>query len=69
MAARWHCRLCKAWGLGGPDGWRKHADMHKDGNRYSASMSFGFTPNYSTVRPVAPTRYGTMIPTRLEESL
>jgi hypothetical protein len=48
VSARWVCKLCPAHGLGGPDGWRKHSDFtHSDGNRYGASMSFGFAPNYS----------------------
>lgn len=45
---RWHCKLCSAWGLGGPAGWETHrAFAHRDGNRYGAMLSFGFAPNYA----------------------
>ena len=45
---RWHCRICKTWGLGGPEGWTKHhKTQHVDNNRYGTALSFGFAPNYS----------------------
>jgi hypothetical protein len=47
-ANRWLCKVCRKWGLGGPDGWAKHwtAD-HVHSGRYAAHLSFGFTGDYS----------------------
>lgn len=50
MSARWTCKVpgCGRWGLGGPDGWRKHnSSAHTDDARLGASASFGFVPNYA----------------------
>ena len=51
MSARWHCKICRTYGFGGPSGWATHQKAaHSDNDRYSASISFGFAPNYSNGR-------------------
>lgn len=47
-ATRWHCRICRTWGLGGPKGWTQHHQAeHNDDVRLGAAISFGFSPNYA----------------------
>lgn len=58
--SRWHCKLCATYGLGGPDGWAKHAkSKHEDNGRYGAQVSFGFVPRYDGNR----TRYARPVQT------
>jgi hypothetical protein len=46
--SRWHCRICRTYGLGGPDGAVTHLKSeHPAGQRLGAAMSFGFSPNYA----------------------
>lgn len=44
VAVRWSCRLCRASGIDGPDGWRKHFEKRHEGvgGGAGSSTSFGF---------------------------
>jgi len=59
MSARWHCKVCRTYGLGGPDGWLKHQKSeHTDGHRYGASTSIVGGPNFGIGRRVSNSRFG-----------
>lgn len=68
MSARWHCKMCRTYGLGGPSGWLQHQKSeHTDGNRYGSSMQMSAVPNHSIGRRVGPSRFGFVISPRLED--
>lgn len=47
--SRWNCKICDRTGLGGPEGWERHAKYwHSDNTRFGAQVSFGFTGDYSS---------------------
>lgn len=58
MSARWLCKACKRWGLGGADGWLKHWEQeHRHDGHYGAHVSFGFTGDLEREWP----RMGTVV--------
>ena len=47
----WRCKRCREWGIGGPQGFVAHEkSAHTYGGRFGASVSFGFTGQYSDGR-------------------
>ena len=46
--ARWNCKVCKSWGVGGAIGWLAHWNReHVHNARYGAHIAFGFTGQYA----------------------
>ena len=43
MGARWFCKPCRCWGLGGPDGYLRHEKAeHKDARGAGSVVTLGF---------------------------